>query len=458
MATFPQNTHDDQKIVYDDLSLPEFSVAEGEISTQYFYSPKRSVRWTMSNAYLRRYLWMRGAYGVRVFYYEARVQDEPEVRALMSGQPYAELGARDDWYTLLIKEHNGSLLLQVWAVVVAIPPERCPEPTADGLMWPGVATSMNRDRANTLTTTMPVYLDDRFLERYEQTSSFRSVPVKIDGQWWCSPSYHGQWSFSSCRRVGRNMVTVPMRDLYDAKPDREILHAHAHVLDPATVAEFDPNEEHIVSKTERLLDQLLHLGDSIAIVCAELWEPIPAEEICGFLRADLEANGWLNYPELSRLAQVAPLSMTEQSFLSRCKSIHELWQRIPNSVLRKLVVRAGHRRSAVRRFGSVKLLQALSNIVERLNTEGESLDAFGTTAIPDEHSARNQAFAPLFVNHELRKADAHDTGDVLKLLESLYFESASLNQGYGRALDHVFDGVTGVFEHLNTELAMLLHG
>ena len=33
---------------------------------------------------------------------------------------------------------------------------------------------------------------------------------------------------------------------------------------------------------------------------------------------DLREAGGLNYPELVRLAQVAPLSMTEQAFLSRC--------------------------------------------------------------------------------------------------------------------------------------------
>ena len=57
-----------QQVVYDDLSLPAFGVAEGETSTEYHYSPKRNVRWLMSNEYLRRYLWMHGAYGIRIFF------------------------------------------------------------------------------------------------------------------------------------------------------------------------------------------------------------------------------------------------------------------------------------------------------------------------------------------------------------------------------------------------------
>ncbi len=445
-----------QKVVYDDLSLPEFGVAEGEISTEYFYSPRRNVRWVMSNEYLRRYLWMRGAYGIRLFFYEALLPDGPELRALMAGEVHMRLGTDGGWYTLDIREHRGSLLVQVWAAVVAIPPELCPEQSADGLMWPDIANPINHDRADALTETIPVYLDDRFLERYEQSSLFDTVPVKVDGRWLCSPSYLGQWSFTGCRRVGRNMVTVPMRELYKPKPDREILHAHAHVLDSTKVTEFEQDEEHIVSKTQRLVDQLLDLGDHIESLGVAMGEPKPADKIVGFSRAELNANGWLNYPELCRLTQVAPLAMTEQAFLSRCKNIHELWQRIPNGFLRTLIVRAGHTRSNIKDLGSLKLLQALSNIVERLNTDGECLDAFGTGATPSDLTTQNDALVALFVNNDLRIADAHDAGDVLKSLEMLGFDAAALNQGYGRALDRVFDGVIEVFSHLNTELVKLL--
>lgn len=447
---------DQQQIIYDDLSRPEFGVAEGELSTEYHFSPKRNVAWTMSNEYLRRYLWMRGAFGVRVFFYEAMVPDGPELRALMAGKDHVLLEPEGSWYKLDIREHNGGLLIQLWATVVAVAPELCIEESADGLIWPGVTGAMTHDRANALVEIMPVYLDDTFLERYEQSGLFDTRPVNVYGRWHCSPSYGGQWGFSDCVRVGRNLIKVPMRELYKPKPDREILHAHAHVLDPAQVAEFDQNEEHIVSKTQRLTDQLLDLGDQLATLSATVGMPRDPTDIVGFSRKELRSNGWLNYPELSRLAQVAPLAMTEQAFLSRCKSLHELWQRIPNGFLRTLIERAGHSRSDIKQLGSLKLLQALSNIVARLNAEGEQVDAYGADAKQADLTARNAALAPLFANNDLRIADAHDTGGVLRSLEALGFDAAGLNQGYGRALDHVFDGVIGAFSHLNTELAQLL--
>ena len=448
---------DRQKVFFDDLSVPEFGVVQGEISTEYHFSPKRNVRWTMSNDYLRRYLWMRGVYGVRVFFYEALVPDSPEFRVLMKDEAHVRLRPHKGWYDCVIQEHKGQLLLQVWASVAAVAPELSPEPGADGLVWPGVPGAMTRDRADALVEFTPIYLDDRFLERYELRSVFGTTPFHADGQWQCSPSYRGQWSFTGCRRVGRNLVRVPMHELYGPKPDQEIRHAHVHALDPAEIAIFDLKEEHIVSKTARLVDQLLDLGDRLSALGGAVGATSPAaNEIIGISRAELRANGWLNYSKLSRLARVAPLTMSEEAFLSRCKSIHELWQCIPNGFLRDLLVSAGHSRPAVRDLGSLKLLQALSNVVERLNAGGEHVNAFGDSAQPADLTTDNRAFAALFVNNDLRITDAHDAGFMVSKLETVGFDPAALSQGYGRALDSIFDGVIDTFTHVNVEFSQLL--
>lgn len=445
-----------QKLIYDDLSLPEFGVADGEVSTEYHYTSKRNVNWTMSNEYLRRYLWMRGSYGVRLFYYQSLLPDCQEIRKLMEGKPHAKVTPDNGWYDLEIREHKGGLLIQVWAIVHAIAPELCAESSAEGLLWPGVEGPMTDARANALTAITPVYLDDRFLEKYEQSSFYETVPMKSDQAWGCSPSYGGQWSFTDCVRVGRNMIWVPMRELYKPKPDREIVHAHKHAIDPEKAKEFDKKEEHVVAKTARYVEQLLRLAELLCALGQNLGEPEASNDIVSISRAELRANGWHSYPELSRLAQVAPLDMTEQAFLSRCKSIHELWQKIPNAYLRRLVVHADHDGGKVKAFASLRLLQALTNILERLNRDGENFEAFAAGAEEDDLKTRNVALAPLFINNDLRIADAHHAGEALALLEKLGFDVASVNQGYGRALDHVFDGVIDSFAHINRQLETFL--
>ena len=249
-------------------------------------------------------------------------------------------------------------------------------------------------------------------------------------------------------------------DLWDWLPAGHLAH---HVSDlvygldlTAFYAQYDQHEEHVVAKTQRLVDELLDLGDHLEGLADAVGVSRPADPVFGFRRAELQADGWLNQPELQRLAQVSPLDMTEQAFLARCKTLHELWQRLPNGFVRNLVAGAGHARPAVKDLGSLKLLQTLANTLERLNANAEDVSAFGSDAMPDDITSQNPALSALFVNNDLRIADAHVAGGVLQGLVTLGFDIAALQEGYGRALDHVFDGVIDGFAHLNAELAALL--
>jgi hypothetical protein len=452
--------NDQQRIIYDDLSLPEFGVAEGEVSSDYYWRLKRNVSWRMSNEYLRRYLWLRGARGVRVFFYQAQLPDTPELRVLMEGARHLDRAPEDGvaWYELDLREHKGGLLLQVWASVEAVMPQLCPEQTADGLLWPGDPRPMTHERADALLTHDPlVYLDDRFLEKYEQSTFYDSMPVQVDEHWHCSPSYRGQWSFTDCRRVGRNLIQVPMRELYKAKPDREVLHAWSFAVDPKDLAHVNLREEHLVAKVQRLLDVLIRLGEVLESLGVTLGLNKHTSQLTGFDRAKVAANGWRDYTALGRLAQVAPLDMTQQMFLSRCKSLHEVWQRVPNGYLKSLLEHAGCSREAVKDLGSIKLLEALLNIVEALNVQQERSDAFVSVREPEGWNNRNASMAPLFLNNDLRIADAHEAmGKCLTTLQQLGFDTANINAGYGRALDFVIDGVIGALETLTTEIEILL--
>ena len=215
--------------------------------------------------------------------------------------------------------------------------------------------------------------------------------------------------------------------------------------------------EHIVAKTQRLLDQLLALGDNLSSLGTAVGIQKKAKDIVGFSKAALIDNRWDPYPELVRLAHVAPLDMTQLAFLSRCKSLHEIWQRIPDGFLKQLLIKAGCPEKAVKDLASLKLLQGLLNVLQSLNANQETADSFPSEDEPQTWKERNDAMVPLFLNHDLRVADAHDKpGEVVRILETLGVDTASLNDGYGRALDAVYDGVIDTFFILNEELMKLL--
>lgn len=449
--------NEQQRLVYDDLGVPEFGIAEGEVAREYHFTASRNVTWRMSNAYLRKYLWMRGARGVRAFYYQAKLPDSPELRQLMNGAKHIDLKADTGWYEVDIRENDEDLLLQVWASVDAVSCELCPERSADHITWPGVEGLVTHARANAVTAVHNIYLDDRFLERYEKSGFYDTTPAYIHDQWLCSPSYRNQWSFTDCKRVGRNLIRVSLRELYKPKPEQEILHAHSFALDPAIVAQFNLNEEHIASKTQRLLVELLTLGNNLSQLGAIVGQNKSAEELISFSAADIKANGWLHYPQLSRLAQVAPLSMSEQDFLARCKSLHEIWQKVPNGFMKRVLEAAGCPKKHVAELGSIKLLQALLNIAEQLDAHDEDINAFIRADEPEGWKESNEKLAALFVANDLRIVDAHDTfTNALPRLQDLGFDTASLQQGYGRAIDFVIDGVICAFENINGPLGRII--
>lgn len=446
-----------QRLVYDDLSLPEFGVAEGEVSLQYHFKPSRDVSWFMSNEYLRKYLWLRGGRGVRQFYYEATLTDSPQLLKLMNGEHSVSLGKEGSWLEGDLQETENGLLLQVWATVVAVSCNLCPQQTADELDWPGVAGKVTHASANDIMRNdTTVYLDDRFLERYEQNSLYGSTPVDINSGWSCSPSYLGQWSFTGCRRVGRNLIEVELRDLYKGVPDRETLHAHVHALDPAIVNERDLTEEHIVSKVDRFLAQILSLGENLSRLGAALGVEKPADELFGFSRKEVMANGWLHYPQVAKLAQFAPLDMTQQAFLARCKSIHEIWQKLPDGFLKQILEAMGVPRKSITTLGKLKLLQCLLNILTRFDENCEATDALKSKDEPEDWNVKNGDIAMLFVTYDLRIADAHDAVSKIERLQDQDFDTATLHQGYGRALDFVLDGVIDSFTAINGPLGRIL--
>lgn len=449
----------EQRLAYDDLAAPVFDVAGGELSSRHYFSASRPVHWTMSNAHLRRYLWLNGAVGARVFFYEALVDNDPVWRERMAGRPIADLVDAPKWCRVQLRQHpvhRDRILLQVWATVVAVPPVCLETESPAALIWPDDAAAAVDENRRADHDAL-VYLDDRVLEHYERDSRFDTVPiVDPDGQCLCSPSYGGQWAFADWVRVGRNLIRVPKYALYKAVPGAEILRVHPYALAEA-VWQQRLTGEHIVAKVHRLVAVLLDLADELSTLSQAIGSPVDAAQVFGLSRAAVRANGWGEDPMLRRLAQVAPVNMDEQAFLARCKVLHERWQRLPDGLLRRLVIAAGVPANDVKQFASLRLLQALSNVVEGLNANLERVaDALPTTEAPNDWGRRNPHLAALFVTHELRNADAHVApGKVLAELERFGYDVAGLNSGYGLAFDALLDGVIASLGHVRDDLSDL---
>lgn len=452
---------DHQAIAFDDLTVPEMGIAGGEASSQYYWQSTRPVTWTIRNDYLRRYLWMRGAHGVRIFYYAKRLPPRPELLAAMGEADRFGKVAEDGRYELDLMVNDDHVYMQVWGVASVLAPELCDAPDAGTLIWPGHDGPMTRKRAGGLfAEPAMVFLDDRFLERYEQDALFDTNPIKVGANWHVSPRYGGQWSFSDCVRVGRNAVRIPLRKLYEGLPDREIVYAHGFVLGAgAAAAGIDDNRPHIAELTKRVVDALLDLGELISAFGPRIGIDIDAQAFTHLSRADIAANQWLHYPELQRLARVAPLDMTQSAFLSRCKSLSELIGRFPQKPLKAILRHCGCEPQQLENLRSLRMLQGFLTILEEVNARGDDWSGLAGAAADADWLAQNPGVAAIMLVNDLRNAEAHDNlQQIMAAIAALGYDTALLNQGYGGALDHVFSRCDGALRLICEQLRAVLAG
>lgn len=432
--------NDTQTLTYDDLSLPMFGIAHGDVSNEYYYAPKKNVSWVMRNDYLRKYLWMRGSVGMRVFFYEKSLPDCHELRALMEGKSHVKFRPKGSWYELDIREFKGNLLIQVWATAPSTYPELCVFTDVKGLLWPGNKQTANQRLSGEGAMVDYIYLDDSVLMKYETNKIYDTVPYV--GGVNCNPSYGGQWSFEGMHRIGRNVIKVSIYSLYKGIPDAEILNARRYALDNSKLPTDFEVVENIVSKTNRFTENLLMLGDQLSILAQSCGITKTPLEITKLDRTEIYNNGWHDFPELCMLAQVAPSEMTQQDFLARCKVMHEVIHRVSTGLLKKLLEYAGAAKKDVSQLASLKLLERLLNIFQTLSDNDESLSAFENCVENVEWNRRNDGVKFLYNLNELRLIDAHLKGDdPLTILQTLGFDRAQINNGYGVALDYIFDGV-----------------
>lgn len=82
---------------------------------------------------------------------------------------------------------------------------------------------------------------------------------------------------------------------------------------------------------------------------------------------------------------------------------------------------------------------------------------FPSQVEPEDWGNSNSNLAPLFLNNDLRIADAHDAIEKCILtLQKLGFDTANLSSGYGKALDFVMDGVINSLYDIVNQLKELL--
>ena len=448
----------DQRIIYDDLSAPLLSVASGDVSCEYEFTQSKNIKWMMRNDYLRNFLWMRNCYGFRVFFYESYIEETKELNQLLGNKDHYNKNI-SNWGELCIRRIKNRILIQLHAVTLGVEPNRCNSTSADQLIWPDQSRPYTNEELRNFAIQKFVYVKDEFLEKYEKDPLYEAIPFKQFGDnFYCSPSYKGQWSFQNCLREGRNLVRVSLYELYKNVPDEEIFHVHEYTLTQIEADQFDLSQENIVIKVEKFLLQLCSLTTNLTNLDRILTGNSDTSKFSEFVIDDYKSEGFRAFPVLAKLYQVALINMYEQDFLGRCKTINEILMRLKPGSIKNLLAQMGVERKQISDLKTLKLLQVLLNLVEKLDNDHESKETLISYSIDFNVLESNPKMASLFINNDLRNAEAHESvGEALEHLRKLGFDSSSVQDGYGKALDFMFDKIIDTLDTLNRHIENVLN-
>ncbi len=114
-------------------------------------------------------------------------------------------------------------------------------------------------------------------------------------------------------------------------------------------------------------------------------------------------------------------------------------------------------KKSIAQLQTLKLLQGILTLCEAIADQNEDPSELKHANLFADFNARNIKVAPLFINNDLRNAEAHEAvGKSIQHLTNLGFESATLASGYNHALDFIFDKVTESLSYINFILNKVL--
>jgi len=445
----------DGSMSWDDLDGPVYDVVRVvPVSTYSAPSTHTTARVVVRRDYLEDYLSRKDCAAVATFWDERFSFDDPEVAALIGKNGLnLEQPGREMWFMSMHLD-TANQVSQVWGCALLLKPGRRPisDPPEPKLIWPDRREPIRgTGRQISFEPSESVYVSDEVLMEYEKQSEFVISPEEG------FVSYDGRWSVSYCHRSGRNIIELELRKLYEGAPLDVIKHYNKFAVSEA-VAERDSQingTRHVGIRARDLIQKFLQLADTLSVLCDAAGLSFTQEDVGQLNGAEVAYKGWWTLGNLRALGHVIPMKLQFPDFLGRCTDIFKFLENLRPAPLRQVLIRLGLKKEDIGQFGSVKLLGTVSQLALICRQEGLDLIAdSGQVCVKWDPTQKVGAFERLFALNILRTSDAHTpstaaAGKVSGALEAFKIEEAANRNGWGKAVDEIYDQTTGALEEIN---------
>jgi hypothetical protein len=299
-----------------------------------------------------------------------------------------------------------------------------------------------------------VYVDDRVLADYEGRSEFVVVPESG------AVLFGTQWAVAYCCRVGRNLIRLELKKLYEGVPAAVTRNWHKFAVEPPPPGAFPAilDELNIGKRAKALTYAIANLGKNLAALAQVVGlRELAPDRFVGLRRSDLDYKGWWSFLHAEAIGRHVPLNMPVDAFLDRCASINKLAvEGLAQWSLRKTLHAMGVPQSKeIEKLGTLKLLDCVVRMCQVATASGLSFATSGPEMwqrLSKNGTDPHQPIPRMFALYDMRILKAHRSEDRKKLaicLGRFGIDSSEAAAGYGVILDRIYDALTAEFTSVN---------
>jgi len=351
--------------------------------------------------------------------------------------------------------------VQVWgARVVALPgalPISDNDLEKNGLLWPGFKEPLKDADAMRMSAADVVYVNDAVLGAYEGRSEFRINPKSG------SVTFGTQWSVAFCDRVGRDLIQLEIKKLYEGVPPHVTREWHRHAAAPPSKEALQrmQKERNVGIRASEVVYTTTALGESLARLAGDASLPgLQSEDFVGLRRKALDYQGWWSFPHLEPIGRHIPANMTEDDFLNRCMELNKIVTEGLSEKDLRLILRAiGVPPEPLEKLRALKLFDCIVRMAQLAEKTGLDLTIQGKEVwrrLEKDGTIPARPLDHLFALYDLRVLAGHKSSnrhaEVLEQLKRFGVFPSKDGSGYGHILDHVYDEVIGDLTAARTKI------
>ena len=450
---------------WDDPAGPVRDIVKVTAPSVYSFPKMTSASVSISREYVQDYLTLRKKALVQSFQERRFSATDSEIEERLGSKQCVDLDTLNRRLRLFrISDRERIILTEVSSARVLALPGPLPisnDPLeAEGLLWPGFDGPVVHARALGMKPSDYVYVDDRVLGDYEDRADFAVVPESG------AVSFGTQWAVGYCRRVGRNLIRLELKKLYEGIPPAVTRNWHKFAVEPPPPGAhpaiwFEPN---IGKRAKALTFAIVTLGENLAALAQVVGlQELAPDSFVGLRRSDLDYKGWWKFRDTEAIGRHAPLNMPLDAFLDRCLSINKLAvEGLAEPSLRRTLGAMGVTSKEIETLSTLKLLDCVVRMCQVARASGLSFTTSGAEIwqrLSKDGTDPPQPIPRMFALYDMRILKAHRSDDQNKLAACLgrfSIDTSEAAAGYGVILDCIYDALIAELASVNEKVCFVL--